>query len=272
MPPQPWKSAWGTIDAAADPEPFIQTMELYRGGRGDDPAYYPFLSFLAAREGSRILDLGCGLGGATRVLAPRVGGSGRVIGLDNSRAMIAAARKRTPGRTLPIDFAVGDARALPFADATFDGAFSVATFELVGEPELALDEVIRVIRPEGKLVVNAADFGSWILDTADVALTDRILRFARDRQTNGRIGRQLQRLFVERGLVDVGLICHGAAFTDFEFYWQIWLGPWVADAVQCAVITSAEAIAWHADLQDRAEAGLFLLAGVDFTVIGTKRD
>lgn len=271
MPTQPWKSAWGAIDTSDDPDAFVQTMDLYRGGRGDDPAYYSFLSFLSAREGSRVLDLGCGLGGAARALAPRVGRTGRVVGVDNSRAMIAAARQRSIDGELPVEFTLGNAHALPFADATFDGAFSVATFELVGEPTRALDEVVRVLRPGGRLVVNAADFGSWILDTADAELTDRVLRFARDRQTNGQIGRQLRRLFVERGLGDVGLIVQGAAFTDFDFYWQIWLGPWVADAVHHGAIAQAEADAWLADLRARADAGLFLLAGMDFTVIGTKR-
>lgn len=271
MSTQPWKSAWGTIDATEDPDSFVQTMDVYRNGRGDDPAFYPFLSFLSPREGSRILDLGCGSGGATRALAPRVGSTGRVVGVDSSQAMLTSARARSAGQSLPVEFVRGDAHGLPFADGTFDGAFGVAIFELVREPERALGELVRVTRPSGRIVVNVADFGSWILDAADLELTDRILRFGRDQQTNGPIGRQLRRLFVEQGLGDVGLIAQGSAFTDFAFYWQIWLGPWVADAVRQGVITPAEADAWFADLQSRGEAGLFLLAGIEFTVVGTKR-
>jgi len=270
MPTQPWKVAWGGIDDTAEPGAFVETMDLYRGEDDDNPAYYPFFPYLNAKEGSRILDVGCGLGGAVRALAPRVGATGRVIGVDRSRTMINTARERAALLELPIDFQVADGHLLPFADATFSGAFSVATIELIADPERALAELIRVTQPGGRVVVNATDFGSWILDASDALLTDRILRFARDRQTNGLIGRQLRRLFVENGLKDVLLILRGAAFTDFEFYWQIWLGPWLADAITQGVVTPAEADSWHRDLQSRAAAHLFLLAAMEFTVIGTR--
>jgi ubiquinone/menaquinone biosynthesis C-methylase UbiE len=71
-------------------------------------------------EGDHVLDVGCGLGHEVFRLAELVGPQGRVIGIDANSAMIAEARRRAAGLTLPIAFEVGDARDVDFPDNTFD--------------------------------------------------------------------------------------------------------------------------------------------------------
>jgi SAM-dependent methyltransferase len=76
-----------------------------------------------------------------------------VVGIDVSEAVAAAARRRHPA----LDSRVADVRALPFADASFDAAVSISTldhFDDVGEVQRALEELARVVRPGGVLVIT----------------------------------------------------------------------------------------------------------------------
>lgn len=265
-----WKDRWCEIDRLDDPGRFVRDLATTRGSRDDDASAYPFFGFLDVHEGDRILDVGCGLGGAVRALAPRVGSTGLVVGVDNSLTMIAEARKRAVGSNPSIEYQVGDAHRLAFADDSFDGSFSAATFTLIEDPRRALEEMLRVCRPGGRVVVSAADFGSWIFDLEDQELTRRIMSFACDHETNGTIGRQLRRLFVETGLDDVRMVLRASGFTDYRYIRDVWLCPWLEDARAAGAVSATEATAWLKDLEEQDKRGLFLLAGIEFVVFARK--
>lgn len=101
---------------------------------------------LRITPGMRILDVACGTGTVTRVLADA---GAQVTGLDFSHGMIAAARERHPH----LEFIQGDATALPFADASFDATTVSFGIRNVQQPQLALREMRRVTRPGGHIVV-----------------------------------------------------------------------------------------------------------------------
>jgi SAM-dependent methyltransferase len=111
------------------------------------------LEMLTVREGDQVIDVGCGPGNYTRHLA-RAAGAGLTIGLDASEAMVAAAAKRGGGENLA--YLRGDACALPFEDESFDAACSVGVIHMVEEPLVALEEMVRVLAPGGRLVVLAS--------------------------------------------------------------------------------------------------------------------
>jgi trans-aconitate methyltransferase len=104
------------------------------------------LSWLAPRSGERILDLGCGDGVLTEELKNK---GCRVIGVDASAAMIAAARARG------LDARLIDAQELTF-DAQFDAVFSNAALHWMTRPEKVLDGVAAALVPHGRFV---AEFG-----------------------------------------------------------------------------------------------------------------
>jgi len=245
-------------------------MDAFRRQRADDPAAYPFFDLLKVRTGDRVLDVGCGLGGAVRALAPSVGTTGLVVGVDNSITMIAEAAQRTVGLALPVAYGLGDAHRLPFADDTFDGCFTVGTFELIANPRRALAEMIRVGRSGARIVVNAADFGSWTFAASDPGLTRRILAFACEHAANGTIARELRQYFHEHGLEDVTVVSRARGFTSFWFFHDLWLRAWADDAEVAGVISATEKAAWLEDLAERDREGRFALAGIDYQVCGRK--
>ena len=71
------------------------------------------------KAGERIIDVGCGCGATTLALAPKVGPTGHVLGVDISAPMLARAKQlASPG--LPVDFVLADATVYPFEPASFD--------------------------------------------------------------------------------------------------------------------------------------------------------
>jgi len=116
-------------------------------GRSHAPRAMAALEKLPVQSGQRVLDLGCGEGWAARELAARVAPDGEAVGVDGSEAMLSRARF-TPRPCL--SYVHGRLLALPFADGTFDHAFSMEALYYVPLDE-ALAEVARVLRSGGWL-------------------------------------------------------------------------------------------------------------------------
>jgi ArsR family transcriptional regulator len=94
-------------------------------------------------------DLGCGTGAVTEALAPFVE---RVVGVDGSRAMLAAARRRLGDRG-NVELRHGELEELPIADGELGAALLVLTLHHVPEPAAVLAEAARAVSPGGRLVV-----------------------------------------------------------------------------------------------------------------------
>lgn len=115
------------------------------------PEYEPLVrKWCGVRDGIRILDVGCGTGYFTRILT-QGGESVRAVGLDLEEPFINYARDAAAAAGLPIEFMVGDALALPFEDASFDLVTSHTFFTSVPNPQRAMSEMKRVLKPGGTI-------------------------------------------------------------------------------------------------------------------------
>ena len=138
------------------------------------------LSFLLPANGKRILDVGCGTGNFTRKLSCL---GYDVIGIDPSDEMVEKALKKG------LSCIKGYAEKLPFDDETFDGVISVAAIEFFKDRRKAVNEMLRVVRNEGKVVVCFIT-GSWakyyrsreskILSRADFPKIEEFLPLAKE--------------------------------------------------------------------------------------------
>jgi ubiquinone/menaquinone biosynthesis C-methylase UbiE len=105
------------------------------------------------KSGDRVLDVACGTGALALAVAERVGSEGSVVGLDANPEMLAVARRK-PTR---IEWIEGRAEALPLPDRSFDAVVSQFSFMFFEDWVAALGEMMRVLRPGGRLVVAVCD-------------------------------------------------------------------------------------------------------------------
>jgi SAM-dependent methyltransferase len=170
----------------------------------------------------RVLDVGSGTGVVTEELASRT--QGQVIGIDLDPAMVAYAQ----GRDGHAEYRLGDAHDLPFQNGWFD--VTVCHFLLLWcrDPAQAAQEMVRVTRPGGAVLVCAEpDYGGRI-DHPDLPLRHWQIEALRHEGADPCLGRRLRGLFAQPGArsVDVGLIPGlwepATLRSQFDAEWALW--------------------------------------------------
>ncbi|MBK8138344.1 MAG: methyltransferase domain-containing protein [Chloroflexi bacterium] len=109
------------------------------------------IDFLEMKHDQRILDIACGTGAATHLLAERCGYPGQVVGYDLSPEMLAIAQAKRPDTA--IDWQLGDASHLPFLDESFEIVTCLFGFMFFEDRVANLREMYRVLAPGGQLAV-----------------------------------------------------------------------------------------------------------------------
>jgi ubiquinone/menaquinone biosynthesis C-methylase UbiE len=132
------------------------------------------LGTLNLRTGERVLELGCGGGYYAYEAAQFVRPTGRICAIDISPDQITAARARCTG--LPwVECREADIAAPPFGDTEFDGVFAVQSLEYLVDLDGALRHIHRMLRPGGRVVIVATDWGSAVWHSEDPARMQRML-------------------------------------------------------------------------------------------------
>lgn len=231
------------------------------------------LDLLEPRPGAVLLDVGCGTGDDVLALADRVAPGGRAIGIDASAGMIREARRRGRGRQSAADFRVADARATELADGAVDGCRAERTLQHLEQPWEAVREMVRVVRPGGRVVVAEPDWGTLVIDPGDPEAAREVAAAALERVRAATVGRSLRRLLIEAGLVEVGVTARTLVLTDPDRAEVLFdLGGAARRAVESGRLAPARADAWRADLARAGAGGGFLAAMTAFMAWGRRAD
>lgn len=143
------------VEPAAGARDFATSGEAYDAfmGRYSRPLATVFADAAGVTPGQTVLDIGCGPGALTEVLAARLG-AGAVQACDPSPPFVAACAARNPG----VDVRAGRAESLPFDDGAFDTVLAQLVLHFVSEPDAAARELRRVLRPGGVAAACVWDF------------------------------------------------------------------------------------------------------------------
>jgi SAM-dependent methyltransferase len=129
--------------------------EFHIGGR---PATRALGEQIDLPAGARVLDIGCGIGGPARFFAAERGWQVEGIDLTAEFVEVAKALSRRVGMAEAVAFRQASATALPFADASFDGAYMLHVGMNIADKKAVFAEVRRVLKPGGALVVVDNDY------------------------------------------------------------------------------------------------------------------
>ena len=180
-----------------------------------------FLEWLSAPRGARWLDVGCGTGILTETLLQFCAPSA-VCAVDPAPAQVkAAARGFAGGRTA---FQVGDARRLPFRDASFDIVASALVINFIPDRAAAMSEMRRVARAGGLVAAYVWDFAEEHSPSGPLRRAMRRFGVAVPPipGTDASQLEALRSLFYEARLekIETRTIDVCLAYTDFEDFWQ----------------------------------------------------
>lgn len=189
-------------------------------GRWSRMAGEVFLDWLALPGGLRCLDVGCGNGAFTEVLAARCAPTA-LMALDPSEEQIAYARQRPAAKQA--EYRVGDALALPFDNASFDAALMALVIVFVPDPAKAVTEMVRVVRPGGWVATYMWDIAGGGVPVSPLYSALRAMGAAPGVQPNPAASRReaLLELWQKAGLqsIETRVIRIPVVFADFDDFW-----------------------------------------------------
>ena len=233
----------------ADSNPYERFM-----GRWSRLLAAQFARFVAIGQQDSVLDVGCGIGSLSLAIADAFP-SARVTGIDPSAAFVAHAQSRI--REDRVQFMVGDAQALQFADATFDKTVSQLVLNFVPSREQALAEMIRVTRPGGVVAAAVWDYGDGMrmlrVFWDEACALDPSLA-ARDEREMPLCKRgELVTLWHAHGFRDIEdrAIVVDLAFSSFDDYWGPFLGGQGPAGAYVASLSEPRRAILEARLRDR---------------------
>lgn len=184
-----------------------------------------FLGWITPQPGLRWLDVGCGNGAFTQLIAEQCAPLS-LVGIDPSEAQLAFARQHPLMQS--VKFVNADAMALPFQSDSFDLAVMPLVIFFVPEPAQGVAEMARVVAPGGTVAAYAWDMEGGGFPYRDV--TETLSAIGRStpmapRPESSRL-EMMRDLWASAGLGDIetNVIAVERTFADFEEFWETILG------------------------------------------------
>jgi SAM-dependent methyltransferase len=235
---------YSDVDRSGDPAEAVAWMDTLASWPSVRAYKQRTLELIADWEGV-VLDVGCGLGDEVRAL-----GEG-AIGVDTSLAMLEVAHER--GGV----YVNGDVHALPFDYESVGAVRTDRVLQHAADPGLALDEVVRVLKHGGLVVLAEPDQSTLHIEGTDPDLTPAVVRFRTDvGLRNGRLASRLGALLRSIGVRGINSESFPVPITDPANAFG--LLSWPQLLVERGWFTEGQASRFLASLDDAVAAGTFL--------------
>ena len=214
------------------------------------------------RAGHCAIEIGSGTGPLLRDLAPVVGPTGRVIGIEPQAGLANFAREQVTATRQSGIVEVRNERAIATTTAPRTADACIAQTVLIHVPLAergqTIDKMIELTRPGGRVISADQDAESWVIDHPDRATTRRITAFyVEQRFTDGWWARKSRGVFMHAGLRDVESRAIVVMATDPASYEFEMAKHRANAAAQAGWITRDEAAGWWHELETRAADGRF---------------
>lgn len=226
---------------------------------------------LDAQGGDDVLDLGCGPGFDLVAIADAVGAGGTVTGVDVAPAMLAMAARRVGDRE-NVRLVPATAGALPLDDASVDRAVSVQVLEYVPDVPAVLEDLRRVVRPGGRVVLWATDWSTLSWHATDVVRMARMTAAWDRHLADPVLPRTLAARLREAGFTDVVRAAHVFSTTALDAETFGGWGPRLVAGYLRGLddVDDSEVAAWLADLEELDSRGAYSYAITQFCFVATR--
>jgi len=249
------------VDEEARPAAWVECLDKLHG----EPFYRDYKdrirAILAPRTAGLYLEVGAGVGTDAMALGATV------IAVDKSLTMCRESRAR--GQMMSV---AANAETLPFPSGLVDGCWSDRTFQHLVDPQRALEELTRVMKPGAVIVVADPDYGTQAMRFPDQSLASRVLSFRTHHALrNGALAHEMGSRFVEAGLEDVSveekrLIVRDPTSVDNV----MGLRSWARTASDRGIMNGDEVARWEMLYDQVVAEGEFLWSVSFFITSGRK--
>jgi ubiquinone/menaquinone biosynthesis C-methylase UbiE len=213
---------------------------------------------LDPQPGMTAVDVGCGTGEDAQGLAVTVAPDGRAIGVDVSTAMISEARRRASAVGSPAQFETGAADDLPLGDSSVDVLRCERVLQHVPAPQACVAEMLRVLRPGGRVALIDTDWRSLTLWPGDPAVTSAIRDAWAARCFTPAAGAQLGDLLGSTGFAEIRMTSEVLLFRSAEAVDRPPVTLMAANAVRTGFLSQAVVDDWLTQVRTASAAGGFL--------------
>ena len=271
IPSTAYADAWIQVDQTENPRFFVNLLDATRARLLERARKSPvqFFAPLALRAGLNVLDVGCGTGDFLRLLAPLVS-PGKAVGLDLSETMIAEAVQRSTENAANLSFRVGSALELPFQAETFDRVLATQVLLHLPDPWKALAEMKRVLAPSGLICISEIDWGTLVVQTSDNELGRRFSDLACRELRNGLIIRELPGELRELGFNHIVILPEVEVAQERDTLYTWFVEPSLKHFKRIGAFSEAEAEAFLADLNERADRGSYFSSRTYYTILASQ--
>jgi ubiquinone/menaquinone biosynthesis C-methylase UbiE len=259
---------FANVDRAADPRYFIEFLDARKSFEGERAVKELIIEMLDLKPGAHVLDVGSGTGDDAREIASIVGLNGRVTGLDLNETLVAESRKRATESGSPVEFRRGDVRALDLPSASFDRVRTDRVLMFVPEIDEAISEIVRVLRPGGRVATSEIDHETHFIDSDRPNISRKFYAAFAAANPQPRLGRRLHRLLAKHGLGNVKTVPR-VIRPPYAMFQRLYAG-FIASAIRRGQLDKAEMDSWLGELAALEKSGLFNSGVTVFTATGEK--